>query len=133
MGSEFTFYDYLDDSEDNAIYIWLLGQGKRVKAKFDSWIDHLESTQLALWDRPYSAALHGECEGLFEIRPNVLGVEYRLFYFHGTARDPTLLFGAKEKGGRWEPLNACEQAFNRRANVIENPDKYRRRHVFGIS
>ncbi len=130
MGSEFTFYDYVDASGENLIRTWLDDQSVKVRVKFDVMIRYMEATPIALWHDPYGKLLHGECRGLFEIKRKVQRVQYRLLAFHGLAGDPTLVLGAREVGGRWEPRSACEQAQGRRAIVESDPRKHRRKHVF---
>ena len=131
MGSEFTFYDYVNASGENKIRSWLDGQTVKVRAKFDTWLRNLEATPIGLWGEPYVSQLHGECNQLFEIKPEVQGVQYRLLGFHGPARDPTLVFGAREVGGKWQPPSTCNQAQKRRAIVEVDSPRRRRKHEFG--
>ena len=131
MGTEFTFFDYTDSSGVNVIREWLHAQGARVEAKLDGWIKHLEATPPGSWSRPLVDTLTGECEGLIEIRAQVSKVQYRLLGFHGpTAREVTLVLGAAEKEGRWEPPSACQQALSKRNEVLADLTR-RKKHGFG--
>ena len=46
MGSEFTFYDYINADGDgtNVINNWLNGDGKKTKAHFNRMIGYLEAS-----------------------------------------------------------------------------------------
>ena len=82
MGSEFTFYDYVDESGVNTISAWLKSLGAKGYAKFDTRILNLEATPKGQWRRPGVDTLSKECGGLFEIRVKVDRVQRRLLGFH---------------------------------------------------
>lgn len=131
MGTEFTFFDYIDASGDNVIRAWLQQQGVKVEAKFDNWIKYLEATPRGSWTRPLVDTLSGDCQGLIEIRVGLAKVQYRLLGFHGPNRkEVTLVLGAKEKERRLDPPSACQQALLRRDEILADPTR-RKRHGFG--
>lgn len=69
---------------------------------------------LAELKRPEVGMLKGECKGLLELRIKVNNVQYRPLCYRGPGpREITILIGAVEKGGEFDPKNACETAFNR--------------------
>lgn len=131
MGSEFTFYDYVDEDGVNVISAWLTGQGPRARAKFNQVIFHLEATPKGQWRRPIVDTLGGDCSGLFEIRSFVNGKQLRLLGFHqpGHRKEVTLVFGTEEKGGEFNPASTCQQAQWRRQKAIFSPRARRRVHV----
>lgn len=133
MGSEWTFYDYVDARGVNVISGWLNGHGPRVKAKFVQRVKYLEATPPGQWKRPEVAPLAGECTGLFEIRALVANVQRRLlgFYNQDRWREATLVVGAVERGGKFEPASTCEVAQHRRHRVEVDPDRHRRLHDYG--
>lgn len=64
--------------------------------------------------------LHGECDGLMELRRQSGNVQYRPIGCYGPGqREVTLLVGATERGGRFVPPSACETAQERKARLIE--------------
>lgn len=132
MGNQFSFYDYVDEAGQNQIRAWFDSIGAKPKAKLNSRILYLAATPPGQWNRPLVDTLTGECEGLFEIRAQVGRVQYRLLGFHGTGeRQVTLVFGARERNDRFEPLSACRQAQRRKAQVEQDPERHRRVHDFG--
>ena len=75
MGSEFTFYDYIDADGDgsNIIKSWLDDGGKPVKANYLLRISQLEASpprgfQDTVWQHPYVDNLKGEWKDFIEIR-----------------------------------------------------------------
>lgn len=52
MGSEFTFYDFIEDDGTNVISTWLDAQGNKAKAKFNTMIAFLEATPKSQWTPP---------------------------------------------------------------------------------
>ncbi len=82
-------------------------------------------TQLprAEWNENLYRDLHGPCSGLGEIKFFADKVQQRPLGFHSGGAEFTILFCAKEKGGKFVPLSACEKAIARRDEVL----KYRSR------
>ncbi len=131
MGSEFTFYDYVDDDATNVIATWLEGHGPKAKARLNNIIANLAATPKGQWTRPTVDTLKGDCTDLFEIRAKVEGVQLRLLGFHhqGPFKEVTLVFGATEKGNKFVPVSTCRQAQERKQRAIHNPGSHRRLHV----
>ena len=118
-----SFFDFVDDRGENVIQRWLERDiapslTKRVRVKMTAYIQHLEVT--ARFGRPYTADLHGECEGLLEIILNLGKVQYRPLACYGPdiAKEITLLMGARERGGRFDPPGACPTALGRRSLIL---------------
>lgn len=131
MGAEFTFFDYIDSSGENVIRAWLQQQGAGVRAKFNTWIMHLEATPPGSWTRPFVDTLSRDCRGLIEIRVQRSKIQYRLLGFRGpNKREVTLVLGALEKEGKLEPPSACQQALSRKGEVEADPTR-RKKHAFG--
>ncbi len=82
MGTEFTFYDYVENDGTNPILDWLNSLGLKGRLKFNVTIDHLAATPKGEWRRPWVDTLTGDCDGFFEIRRTVARVEQRLIGFH---------------------------------------------------
>lgn len=122
-----SFLDFVDDRGENVIQRWLQGlppsARNSVKAKMTTRIEYLEVTPV--FRPPHARDLHGECAGLFEIRFKS-NVQYRPLACYGpdTAKEVTLLMGATEREGRFEPPGACLTALRRKALIFAD-----RRHV----
>jgi len=130
MGSEFTFFDYVDDGGANIIWDWFEGDGRKAKAKFNARLMYLEATPPGQWSRPYVDHLSGSCAGLLEIRAKV-DVQYRLLGFFGPGpREVTLVLGVIKKGSRSLML-ACDRALRLKDTAFANPNQHRREHDFG--
>ena len=130
MGSEFTFYDYVD-GDRNAIRDWLYDErevSKKARAKFQNGMLNLEGWPPPWPERPYYARLDGQCDGLFELRVP-LDKQYRILGFH-FGRTPTLLHCFVKSGARVPPAE-CERANAKRARVMADPAKYRVEHYYG--
>lgn len=123
MGSEFTFYDYVENGK-NLIHEWLNGPAKDVRTKLNNRIRHLEATNKGSWTRPMVDTLTGDCDGLFEIRMKRGRVQYRILGFHGpnaNAKQVTLLYCFIKRDGP-VPTTDCDEA-RRRIAKIANQQK----------
>ena len=133
MGSEFTFYDYVDadGSKANVIRSWLNGDGKEAKAYFNRMIGYLEGSlpagsQDSVWRDPYTWPLHKEWKEFIEIRKKIKGVQYRLIG-KVDGRNVFLVTWGYHKGS-WE-TDITPQTGRERVNQMkDNPEKYRREH-----
>jgi len=137
MGSQYTFYDYINSQGENETLQWLKsigGRGKdrdKLKAKFAVKLLYLEGTHPSNWQRPFIDSLSGECSGLYEIRAEFNKVQYRLIGFHNHERATgTLVFGAKEIGDKFDPPDTCRRAQAIKTLVESNPTKYRSAHDY---
>ncbi len=135
MGSEITFYDFLDDAGNSVITSWFNQYEKRVKARFDSKMAYLQATSIGMWSTDICKPLQergDDCKGLFEIRVPYGRIQYRLLGTLGpTTGTATLLFGAIEKENRFVPLTTCKQAQARKATLEADPKRHRRLYEFG--
>ncbi len=129
MGTEFTFYDYVE-KEENLIHAWLQELPKSVKAKFTNWLLHLEGVGPGEWKRPLVDTLTGDCDGLFEIRVERSRINYRILGCHETGeRRPTLLHGFIKPGAK-VPKAECQTALMRKENVSGDLDGSREVHDY---
>ena len=130
MGSEFTFYDYVDGT--NVIRPWLDDLPLAVKVKFEHALLHLEALGPGDWTRPQVDTLTDEdCAGLFEIRAKKSRHQYRILGCHGPGdRSPTLLHCFIKPGARVPPAE-CRVACRRRDQLLRNPSRHREEHVYG--
>ena len=128
MGSDFTFYDYLDADTggENIIHSFLNGQTKRVKAWANSMIRHLEASPLSTWSEPYTKKLTGEWGGFFEIRKQGKNTRVRLV-FKIEKRDVFLVATGFHRS-KWEVSITPNQAMQRVRQMTEHPELYRRPH-----
>ena len=135
MGTQYTFYDYINAQGDNEILLWLNdvgGRGKdrhKLKAQFTRILLHLEGASTGEWRRPQFDNLHDECAGLYEIRKEFKNIPYRLIGFHGPGQAAgTLVFGAREINDQFDPSETCRIAQGIKALVLSDPSTYRRQH-----
>ncbi len=129
MGSQFTFYDYVDDGGGNVILFWLSGSEvtPEVHAKFDKWIRYLEETPISKWNPKYAKQLKKNCRELLEVRVVFFRRQYRILFCHGPGRaTPTLLHGFRKSDDDID--SECQEAFKRRSKVDDDPNKHRVEH-----
>jgi len=136
MGTQYTFYDYVNTQGENEILNWLnSAAGLRGKNKikfqvaFKERLLGLEGTPASEWRRPPAATLFDDCAGLFEVRIEFKNVQFRLIGFHDPGQKTgTLIFGAKEVNYQFVPSTTCQQAQEIRRLIESNPSPYRRIH-----
>lgn len=131
MGSEFTFYDYVDDEGGNVVYSWLRGIPKAAKVKLDSRTRHLEATPPGQWgtgSRFVDTLTDVGCEGLFEIRVSYRRVQYRILGAH-RSREPILLHCFVKAGSR-VPVEECDRAKRKLDLATADPARHRVEHVY---
>jgi len=137
MGSQFTFYDYIDaeGSGTNIIKDWLNSEGKEAKARFNRMISYLEESPPAgyrdsVWCDPYVWPLRNEWKGFKEIRKKVKGVQYRLIgkvvEVKGVRNVYLVTWGYHV--GKWAANITVEEAIDRVNKMNSEPDKYRIEH-----
>ena len=124
-----TFFDFVNARGENVIGTWLNGIPWEAKDAIELRFSLLRN--VAQLKRPQAGILSGShCEGLIEIRVTEKGVQYRRLAFYGPGpRQVTLLVGAREKGGKFEPRNACAIA-KRHIKSIESGDGTIHEHAF---
>jgi hypothetical protein len=125
MGSEFTFYDFVERT--NLIHDWLHTLPVLVTVKFNKCLLHLEGLGPGEWKRPLVDEV---CGGLFEIRTSMNHIQYRLLGCHGPGqRNATLLHGCIKPGRRVLEAD-CNTALARMALVYTDADSYRAEHRY---
>ena len=132
MGSEYTFYDYVDADGDgsNVIKSWLNGDGKDAKAYFTMIIGNLGASPLSgvtdsVWKDPYTKTMKGEWDGFIELRKTG-SVQYRILA-QMRGRSIYLVACGSHKG-HYKTDVSPQTASRRVAQMIDNPTRYRREH-----
>lgn len=136
MGTEFTFYDYIDADGGgvNIIKAWLNSEGKPAKAHFTMIIPHLEASPPpgkhdSVWRFPNTKLMKGDWDGFMEFRKEAGKVQYRLLgQMYG--RDVLLVACGIHKGRHYDTDVTPGIARNRVAQMISSPAKYRREHEY---
>jgi len=139
MGSEYTFYDYIDAGGDgvNVINHWLNGEGKPAKAYFNHMIAALEASpppglQDSVWREPYVKQLvnknHRNWGGFIEIRKTGR-VQYRLIA-KILERRVFLIAHGIHKGRNFETDISPETALVRVDRMTVNPGRYSKEHEY---
>jgi phage-related protein len=130
VGSEFTFYDYVDQADVNQIHDWLQTIPEQVKAKLNNRLRHLEATKQGAWKRPLVDTLTEDCDGLFEVRASLSRQQYRILGTHRIAtKAPTLLW-AFQKNTRRVPASNSKEALEIWAIVKAEPPNRRTEHNY---
>jgi hypothetical protein len=119
MPSGWTFCDFRSERGENAIRSWTDGPGRPAKARLNALLRNLEVLERAFTRADKVGLLRkgGPCHGqnFIELIIRVGNVQYRPIGWYGPDnRTVTLLVGATERDGEFEPRNACEQAVNRK-------------------
>lgn len=132
MGSEYTFYDYIDGNGNNVIRDWLNGGGNPAKGRFIMVISHLEASpprgfMNSVWNPPFVYDLKGSWKGFTEIRAKVNKIQYRLFG-RKIDRDVLLVTWGLHGGQGWHPSIPPGTAKIRVNQMVTNHLKYRREH-----
>jgi hypothetical protein len=115
-----TFYDFINARGENVIESWLLNDiPKDARAEIEVQLFLLRNVQTL--QRPAAGDMKGrECRGLIEIRVRHNRQQYRLLAYYGPQRGQvTLLIGAREKGNKLEPREACSIARRRISDIQE--------------
>ncbi len=114
-----SFRCYRSADGTDEIRAWYDGGSKQLRAKFISRMRTLAQLPRNEWHENLYKTLHGECDGLAEIRFFADKVQQRPLGFHSGDAEFTILFCAKEKGGKFVPLTACERALARKSELQE--------------
>ncbi len=134
MGSEYTFYDYIDADGDgsNVINAWLNGQGKLAKAHFNHVILNLEGSpppgyKDTVWHPHFVHALEKPWKGFVEFRKTG-SVQFRLV---GQVEGRSVfLVGMGFHRGRWETDITPATGKERVSQMKKDPARYRRPHDY---
>jgi hypothetical protein len=117
MMPSWRFKCYLDEEGHDVINEWLDDQPDALQAKVETRIRFLQQRERHEWVRPYFDTLHGDCNGIGELRLEFKNVQYRILGFASGAMEYTWLMITKEIGGSFVPKNACADAQKRKALV----------------
>ncbi len=135
MGSEYTFYDYIDADGGgaNVIKSWLNGDGKDAKAYFMVLIGNLEASPPpgvtdSVWRYPYTKTMKGQWRGFIELRKTG-SVQYRLLS-KMQDRSVNLVACGVHRGNNYQTDVTPGTASIRVSQMIGNPAKYRREHEY---
>lgn len=116
--NKWTIKTFITERGISVIQKWLDGLPKTAQADIDERIRFLSVT--GFWYRPYAAKLKGYDE-IWEIRIRSGKVQYRPLGCFGPGEKVfSLLFGAIEKGSRFEPKDAPKTAEIRKLLIYEN-------------
>ncbi len=114
------FRCYLSEDGTDEIRAWYDGGSKHLRARFLGRLKILAQLPRAEWHESLYKDLHGPCNGLGEIRFFADKIQHRPLGFRSGDTEFTILFCAKEKGGKFVPLSACGKAIARRDEVLED-------------
>ena len=138
MGSEYTFYDYIDadGGGTNVIRSWLNGDGKPAKAHFIMLIPRLEASpplgfKDSVWGKPHTKLMKDKKEKWHDfIELRKLGsVQYRLIA-RMQDRSVFLVACGVHKERKYITDVSPPTALSRVNQMINNPAKYRREHEY---
>ena len=118
MAVLWSFRCYRSADGTDQVKAWYDGGSKQLRAKFISRMKTLGQLARNEWHENLYKTLHGECDGLAEIRFFADKVQQRPLGFHSGGAEFTILFCAKEKGGKFVPLSACAKAIARKDEVL---------------
>ena|SRR5207253_3202500 len=108
---------------------WYEAQDEKVQAAFETTLKFLSNQPPAVWERPRVGKLRKECKGFYEIRFEVNNVQHRPIGYYSGRLEFTIIAFAVEKGGKFDPLNICVTAKNRKAIIDDNK---KRAHEFHL-
>lgn len=123
MAQIWAFRCYRSERGVDEIRAWYERQSPKVRGKFLSRLQTLGQFQPHQWRAPYFRWLHGECEGLGEIRFEVNRVQHRPLGFEGRGLTFTLVMCAREVNNRFVPRGACGTALARKAEIGDNEER----------
>jgi hypothetical protein len=127
---EWAFRSFVSERGESCVHSWYEGQVPKVRAVFDTTLKYLRDR--LKWEMPYTKVLEGDCDGLVEIRFKVEKVQHRPLGFYGPLRlEFTITFFATERGGEFDPPNACENALRRKTTVCQDREAYSREWTVG--
>ena len=113
-----SFRCYRSADGTDEIRAWYDAGSRQLQGRFLSRMRILAQLPRAEWNENLYKNLHGPCRGLGEIKFSADKVEQRPLGFRSGGTEFTILFCAKEKGGKFVPLSACERAIARRDEVF---------------
>jgi hypothetical protein len=117
------FRCYRSERGVDEIKAWYDKQSPKVRGKFFSRLQTLSQRPAHEWNLPYFRWLHGEGEGIGEIRFEVMKAQHRPLGFQGPGLVFTLVICAREVNDRFVPRNACATALARKAAIENNEER----------
>jgi hypothetical protein len=117
-----TFRCYRSERDVDEIRAWYDKQPAEVRGRFLSRLKTLSQLRPNEWNLPYFRRLHGECEGIGEIRFEVRRTQHRPLGFQ-TGLVFTLTICAKEVNNRFVPKNACATALGRKEAIQNHKER----------
>jgi hypothetical protein len=118
-----TFRCYRSERGVDEIRAWYDGQTPKVRGKFLSRLKTLSQLQPHEWSVQYFRWLHGECEGIGEIRFEVMKVQHRPLGFQALGMVFTLVICVREVNDRFVPRSACAIALTRKVAIENNEER----------
>ena len=123
----YALFDYVKENGDNDFRLWTEGLQIKERAKLNEKLDKLATYGDELYPHLLTDT---DVPGIQKLR--VKGnVQLRPLLCRGpvfVGKEYTLLFGAKEVGGKLQPANAPTKAGDRKAQVKANPQSRRKLH-----
>jgi hypothetical protein len=121
-----TFFEFLTTGNRGVITEWYNGDlAEEAQQDFEDLLRYLAVTPRHLWERPKFAPVAGYA-GLGKLRFKANRIQYRPIGFFGPRVGQfTLLIGAEERGGRWNPRDAPTQALGRKSTVEADNQRVR--------
>lgn len=118
-----TIRAYVTGGNRDVLKEWYEAQTPRVRAKFDTQIKFLAHSPRLDWKREPFAPL-SNAQGMGEIRFFSDKVQHRpIGYFGPGQMEFTILFCAKEKGGKFVPKGALKTAEDRMKEIKKDPGR----------
>jgi Phage derived protein Gp49-like (DUF891) len=101
--------DYLDERGTNPICTWMASQSEKARGAIEARLVWMSTTPIP-WATQYVYKLKDQ-DPIWEVRVKHSSQQYRPLGYFGPGSDQfTLLIGAKEKSGRFEPAEAVKTA-----------------------
>ena len=114
------FRCFLSEDGTDEIRAWYDVGSKQLQARFFGRLKTLAQLPRAEWNEKMYKDLRGPCSGLGEIKFFADKIQHRPLGFRSGNTEFTILFCAKEKGGKFVPLSACEKALARKSEVLKD-------------
>ena len=134
--SQWVIKGYVSGDGQNIVRTWCNSVEDDVWLAFAIHLEYLCGQNPEKWVRPWIGTLAGGkrtrkkgCAGLVELRFEVRNVQHRPIGYFSGEMEFTILFFAKEVGGKFEPLTACEIAKTRKAEIDADKERARVFHI----
>lgn len=125
MATNWRFFQAISAKGKGVVDEWLENASVRAEIKFMERSRHLMQMPHGSWVENWAKKLHGNCDGLVEIRFKVDGVQQRPLGFFGPGKGEfTILLMATERNNRFVPKNACSTALRIRDDILAETCRY---------